>query len=151
MNLSEERVSTALFAHHVQKKAIRGVMDKQPRKSRPSDINRRNINHNKCITRVPQGPDYTFAKDLSKLSLLNYDFLNWVHVCFFVSLAPEEFAIKLEQSRRVWDDDYNHEDSDALRIDLIPEDFVQHITPNYGPVPKRLRQPDPRLPKSGTF
>jgi hypothetical protein len=38
-----------LFAHHPRKKAIKKIMDRQPKKSRPSDIKRNNVNLNTCI------------------------------------------------------------------------------------------------------
>lgn len=37
--------STACFAKHVQKKAAKWAADKRPKKSRPSDINRKPITY----------------------------------------------------------------------------------------------------------
>ena len=52
--------STALYAHHPQKKIIKKKMDRRPKKHRISDINRNNVNLNKCITKVPNAPsEYT--------------------------------------------------------------------------------------------
>ena len=52
--------ATALFAHHVQKKIVKRKQDKRPIKSRLSDINRKNVNMNKCITKVENAPaDYS--------------------------------------------------------------------------------------------
>jgi len=49
-----------LFAHHVQKKIIKKKQDTRPIKHRLSDINRKNVNLNKCITKVENAPaDYT--------------------------------------------------------------------------------------------
>jgi len=53
-------VSSALFAHHVQKKITKRMMDRRPKKSRPSDITRNNVNFGKCITKVEGAPtEYT--------------------------------------------------------------------------------------------
>lgn len=53
-----------LFAHHPQKKAIKKVMDRRPKKHRPSDINRNNVNLGKCITKIGAGiPDYTIVPE----------------------------------------------------------------------------------------
>lgn len=52
--------TTSLFAHHVQKKITKRMMDRRPKKHRLSDINRVNINLNKCISKVENAPsDYT--------------------------------------------------------------------------------------------
>lgn len=51
---------TVLFAKHAQKKAIKGVMDTRPRKSRPSDKNRRPPNY-------PEDP----CKDLPDITPLS--------------------------------------------------------------------------------
>ena len=52
--------STALFAHHVQKKIIKKKMHNRPKKLRLSDVNRSNINLDKCITKVAGAPaEYT--------------------------------------------------------------------------------------------
>jgi hypothetical protein len=54
--------ATALFAHHPQKKIIKKKQDRRPIKSRLSDINRKNVNMNKCITKVEGAPaDYTLV------------------------------------------------------------------------------------------
>jgi len=53
---------TALFAHHVQKKIIKRKQDRRPIKHRLSDINRSNVNMNKCITKVESAPaEYTLV------------------------------------------------------------------------------------------
>ena len=53
---------TKLNAHHVQKKIVKLKMDKRPIKHRLSDINRKNVNLNKCITKVVGAPaDYTIV------------------------------------------------------------------------------------------
>lgn len=49
-----------LLAHHPQKKIIKKKQDKRPKKHRLSDINRSNINLDKCITKVENAPaEYT--------------------------------------------------------------------------------------------
>ena len=61
------RSVTSLFAHHVNKKITKRMMDRRPKKSRPSDINRNNINQDKCITKVDSA-FYTWV--LNKLFLI---------------------------------------------------------------------------------
>jgi hypothetical protein len=63
-------VSTRLFAHHVEKKIIMKKMHNRPKKHRPSDINRSNVNFGKCITKLENSPaDYTIisADDYAKI------------------------------------------------------------------------------------
>ncbi len=55
----EKRPATSLFAHHVNKKITKRMMDRRPKKTRPSDINRNNKNHGICITKMGLPPDYT--------------------------------------------------------------------------------------------
>ena len=51
-----------LFAHHPEKKIIRKKMDRRPIKHRLSDINRKNVNLHKCITKVEGAPaEYTIV------------------------------------------------------------------------------------------
>ena len=51
---------TALFAHHPEKKIIKKIVDRRPKKHRLSDINRKNVNADKCITKLENAPaDYT--------------------------------------------------------------------------------------------
>lgn len=53
-------IDTALFAHHPEKKIIKKIVDRRPKKHRLSDINRKNINLDICITKIPNAPaDYT--------------------------------------------------------------------------------------------
>jgi len=63
------RTSTTLFAHHVNKKITKRMMDRRPKKSRPSDINRNNQNHGKCITKMDLGPDYTLLPAAGRLAV----------------------------------------------------------------------------------
>ena len=59
---------TKLNAHHVQKKIVKLKMDKRPIKHRLSDINRKNVNLNKCITKVVGAPaDYTIVSAEGKI------------------------------------------------------------------------------------
>ena len=52
--------STSLYAHHPEKKITKKMMDRRPKKHRLSDINRNNVNLNKCITKIEGAPaDYT--------------------------------------------------------------------------------------------
>ncbi len=54
--INSEVSSTALYAHHPQKKIIKKKQDQRPKKHRLSDINRTNVNLNKCITKVLNAP-----------------------------------------------------------------------------------------------
>ena len=51
-----------LYSHHPQKKIIKKIMDRRPKKSRPSDINRNNVNLNVQFAQLEEYkaiPDYT--------------------------------------------------------------------------------------------
>jgi hypothetical protein len=62
--MSEKHLSSALFAHHVNKKITKRMMDRRPKKSRPSDIFRNNVNHDKCITKIEGAPaEYTILAE----------------------------------------------------------------------------------------
>eukprot|EP01039_Chlorochromonas_danica_P002718 gene2718-2968_t len=64
------KTSTTLFSHHPQMKIIKKKMHRRPKKHRPSDINRRNVNLHKCITKIENAPaDYTLisAEDFEKV------------------------------------------------------------------------------------
>lgn len=55
---------SALLAHHVNKKITKRMMDRRPKKTRPSDIHRNNVNFGKCITKVVGAPpDYTIVAE----------------------------------------------------------------------------------------
>lgn len=52
--------SSRLYAHHPEKKIIKKMMKNRPKKHRLSDINRRNVNLGKCITKIENAPsEYT--------------------------------------------------------------------------------------------
>lgn len=63
-------------------------MDRRPKKSRLSDINRNNVNLHKCITKISGAPDdYTLIpSDGKKISILiqhyhpNYYIFDLVHI-----------------------------------------------------------------------
>ena len=51
---------TSLFAHHPKMKTIKKIMHRRPKKKRPSDIHRRNVNFGKSINQWPDAPpEYT--------------------------------------------------------------------------------------------
>jgi hypothetical protein len=55
------------------KKAIKKVMHRRPKKKRPSDINRNNVNLNVCITKYPfKHPDYDLEDDLREFQYLSF-------------------------------------------------------------------------------
>jgi hypothetical protein len=89
-----KRLSTTLFAHHVNKKITKRMMDRRPKKSRPSDIFRNNVNLNKCISKVPNAPDdYALLtpEGINLISLFVYFFL--IVVVFLVVQSMSELVI----------------------------------------------------------
>ncbi len=55
-------IDTKLFSHRPQKKIIKKIMYRRPKKHRPSDIFRNNLNLNKCITKLENSPpEYSFV------------------------------------------------------------------------------------------
>jgi hypothetical protein len=61
---------TSLFAHHVNAKVTKKMMKNRPKKHRLSDINRKNVNMHKCITKVENAPaEYTLMSAEGKLPL----------------------------------------------------------------------------------
>jgi hypothetical protein len=100
---------TALFAHHPQKKIIKKKQDRRPIKHRLSDINRKNVNLDKCITKVEGAPaEFTLLSADGGLYLLFYllQFTCYNQLQFFVSqnmprLEPTYFnSGKMETQRR---------------------------------------------------
>jgi hypothetical protein len=62
---------SSLHAHHVNKKITKRMMDRRPKKSRPSDIFRNNVNHDKCITKLEGSPsDYTLIPAEGELAVI---------------------------------------------------------------------------------
>jgi len=52
-------------AHHPEKKIIKKIVDRRPKKHRISDIERSNQNLGKCISKVNASmPDFQLAKGL---------------------------------------------------------------------------------------
>jgi hypothetical protein len=73
--------STRLYSNRPQMKVIKNVMHKRPKKHRHSDIHRRNLNKNVCITKIPEWfliPDYTIESEESKHLLNLLHFFNFV-------------------------------------------------------------------------
>eukprot|EP01041_Mallomonas_annulata_P001434 gene1434-2760_t len=95
--------STALFAHHPQKKIIKKIMHKRPIKHRLSDINRNNVNMNKCITKLEGAPsDYTIvsAEDYMKVRAQALKF--WEEgdpTSEWLTITDEDMQIALHPSR----------------------------------------------------
>lgn len=120
---------TVLYAHHVQKKITKRMMDRRPKKSRPSDINRNNVNLHKCITKVENAPaDYTVV-------------------------PAADYELVREKALRFWE----HGDTEAPWVEITADD--QDLTGTYnitlnmntpskpaGGVQKRIRG----LPRSGS-
>ena len=64
-----------LYSHRPQLKAIKRVAFRRPKKTRKSDIYRRNVNHNKCLEQHPDNlamPDFEIVKPESKLLCFFY-------------------------------------------------------------------------------
>ncbi len=69
--------NTKLLAHHVQKKTVKKIMHRRPKKTRPSDVTRSNSNYNIAIEQLPEFqaiPDYTIVSYERKLKItpINY-------------------------------------------------------------------------------
>lgn len=88
---SSKGSSTALYAKHVMKKATKKHMDRRPKKSRPSDINRKVPEFNVEPLRSGEAgtiPEYTFCdeKDADRYIMdSSYS---------FVEVAPDTFVSK---------------------------------------------------------
>jgi hypothetical protein len=115
--------STALNAHHVNKKITKRMMDRRPKKSRPSDINRNNVNEGKCITKMENAPaEYTL-------------------------MSEEDYMKVRADALKFWDNgDSAAEWVEITADDMDPRGLVQSITP----LPEGGVQKRPPLVKSGT-
>jgi len=113
-----------LFAHHVQKKIIKKKQDTRPIKHRLSDINRNNVNLNKCITKVENAPaDYTI-------------------------MTAAEFESIRGKALKFWQEG----DPKAEWLTITEEDMqIGTFSPNIEPLPEGGVQKRPPLVKSGTM
>jgi hypothetical protein len=61
---------TRIFAHHPQKKIIKKKQDRRPKKHRLSDVTRRNVNLNKCISKFQaEIPEYSIIASEGNFNL----------------------------------------------------------------------------------
>lgn len=99
--------STALFSHRPKMKIIKKIMHRRPKKHRPSDINHRSVNHNKCITKVPNAPPE------------------------YILLSEEEFMAKHQSASNFWETG----DPEAAWHEITEEDMIPVINNNMEPPP----------------
>ena len=81
-------IDTSLYAKHVEKKATKKHMDRRPKKSRPSDINRKVPDYNVEPLRSGDAatiPEYTFCDEA------NADRYTMDSNYAFVEVAPNTF------------------------------------------------------------
>ena len=86
-------IDTSLYAKHVEKKATKKHMDRRPKKSRPSDINRKVPDYNVEPLRSGDAatiPEYTFCDEA------NADRYTMDSNYAFVEVAPNTFISKLK-------------------------------------------------------
>jgi hypothetical protein len=114
--------TSRLFAHHPQKKIIKKKQDKRPKKHRLSDINRKNINFGKCITKIEGAPsDYTI-------------------------ISAADFAVASASGLSFWETG----SLSTKWLDITAEDMVVSLPQNREPLPVGGVQKQPRIVKSGS-
>ena len=87
-----EESSTSLFAHHPQKKITKKMQHYRPKKHRLSDINRKNVNLHKCITKVENAPsEYTMISADGKRKAMKSDIQLLI-----------EFQVSIHSSHWLW-------------------------------------------------
>jgi hypothetical protein len=115
--INGEGSSTALFAHHPQKKIIKKKQDQRPKKHRLSDINRSNVNLNKCITKVINAPsEYTL-------------------------ISAEEYAKVREKALSFWDSG----SLSTPWLDITADDMKVVLPTNIEPLPEGGVPKKPKL------
>jgi hypothetical protein len=114
--------STRLNAHHVNKKITKRMMSRRPKKHRPSDINRNNVNMDKCITKVDDAPaEYTL-------------------------MSAADYEAKRADALKFWENG----DSEAEWITFTPEDMDLQLARSVDPLPEGGVQKNPNLARSGS-
>lgn len=122
LTVTKARTSTALFAHHVNKKITKKMMKNRPKKHRPSDINRNSVLQDKCITKVENAPsEYTI-------------------------ISSEEYMKVRDEAIKFWETG----DSSAAWLEITEEDMVPTFSSNRDPLSEGGVQKRPNLVKSGT-
>jgi len=123
----ETASSSALYAHHVQRKVIKKIMHRRPKKKRLSDIHRNNQNMDKCINHVPGAPDeYTLLADLT----------------------AEDHMNLAEEARRFWE--VGDPNAPWIEITEADRELAKAIPQNIEPLPVGGVQKRPPLVKSGS-
>jgi len=119
---SLQESSTTLFAHHPQKKITKKMQHYRPKKHRLSDINRKNVNLHKCITKVDNAPsEYTM-------------------------ISADDYAKVRDDALKFWENG----DSAASWLEILPEDMELTLPQNIEPLPEGGVQKRPPLVKSGS-
>lgn len=153
-----------MFAHHVQKKIIKKKMDRRPKKHRLSDINRKNVNHDKCITKVSDAPaDYTLLKaDGTKRNILQKKSLvitnpgiMFLCITIFFALYPVDrffflFYLDYNQIKNNALNFWENGDSAAPWLEFTEDDMVITFSQNRDPLPEGGVMKVPKLARSGT-
>jgi hypothetical protein len=106
----------------VNKKITKKMMDKRPKKKRPSDKNRNNINADKCITKVVGAP------------------------AEFSIVSADDYAKVRVEALAFWDNG----DSEAEWLEITAEDMDLKLSPSIEPLPVGGVQKKPALAKSGS-
>jgi hypothetical protein len=114
--------TSRLFAHHPQKKIIKKKMHNRPKKHRLSDINRKNVNFGKCITKLENAPaDYTIV-------------------------AADEYTKVRANALSFWEIG----SSSTEWIDITDADMAITFSQNVEPLPVGGVQKKPSIVKSGS-
>ena len=112
----------ALFAHHVNDKVVKRKMSRRPRKSRASDINRRNVNMDKCITKVEDAPaEYTMV-------------------------SAGDYEAQRTEALKFWENG----DSNTEWLEITADDMELTLPQNIDPLPEGGVQKKPPLVRSGS-
>ena len=127
-------------------------MDKRPIKHRLSDINRKNVNLNKCITKVVGAPaDYTIVSaegnSISVIFFCNYTMVNsrMKPSKFFLAQFLDYMKVR-EKALLFWE----HGSPVTPWLDITEEDMILTLPMNVEPLPVGGVQKKPSIVKSGS-
>ena len=128
----------------------------RPKKHRLSDINRKNVNLHKCITKVDNAPsEYTMISADGKRNFIDtyqakYDiFLYFQHSILTSQLFQYhklDYAKVRDDALKFWENG----DSAASWLEILPEDMELTLPQNIEPLPEGGVQKRPPLVKSGS-
>lgn len=117
-------------------------MDRRPKKSRPSDIFRNNVNFDKCITKLDNSPaEYTIISE------------NGMRLCLFAFKLHFKLSILLPPDPHLVNpmDFWTNGDPEEEWLDITDEDRVLGLTSNIEPLSKEAIRKKPPLVRSGTW